>query len=81
MLKRLSIWSTVQRLPGIEALLAIKGLYLFQPLIFSDVHGVAGVPLALPIVNHLADPLAVEDGAASKTVLNVHMVNCTRVVQ
>ena len=28
-LKRWSIWSTVQHSPGIETLLAIKGLYLF----------------------------------------------------
>ncbi len=52
---RWSIWSTVQHSPGIEALLAIKRLYLLQPFVLGDVHVKAGIPLAIPIVDHFAD--------------------------
>lgn len=53
-MNRWSIWSTVQHSPGIEPLLAIEGLYLFQPFILGDVHVIAGVPLPLPVVDHIA---------------------------
>lgn len=54
MLNRRSIWSTVHYLPWIETLVAVERLYLFQPLVLSDVHAEASVSLALPVIDHFA---------------------------
>ena len=61
MLNRWSIWSTVQHSPRIETLLAVEGLYLFQPLVLGNIHVVAGVPLTIPVVDHLAQCVSLLD--------------------
>ncbi len=61
--------------PGIETLFAVEGLYLFQTFVFSDIHVVAGVPLSLPVVDHLADSVSAECSCASEIVWRVNMAN------
>lgn len=80
MSNRWSIWSTVQDSPGIETLLAVERLYLFQPFFLSNIHVEAGVPLPLPVVDHLADCESAECVGARKTVWGVEMANVLKIV-